>query len=428
MTIPIYINDLSRLRIVAGITLILLHFFFFSFPSVCHAQENTEEQTGEGAGDVNAVDEIPAEDLSENGQTSGRATAGDAYYSVGFTFQYWSPFTEVTSSLIGELAGAGEFTGIVSKPSGDNATDNLDEVSTEAVSIVTIKLGGQEYLDNLHVDLTEGFDPERLNPFDSRVDESSKKENLKKSLTEEKAQASRLASQFKLLNLPDLLDLVFRFSEENFVSQVKPSKDTLFISFSGAEALIPKGLKIQLETSFEDKMTGISNFNIPGTEIPIGFLGYFELRFQKPILLPLTPSASITKNNITSTVDAVIIFPQFSAVGMMVEWFKSSEEGFDISGYLKFGHGNINIGQGNEHVNELISAEDSTGLDTLFVRSASIFFSGGLLRLSYLGETLEFSATGEWRVFVLEEEFNGIKSQKPLSVDLITSLELLYRL
>ncbi len=376
--------------------------------------------------DTEVPEEILADEVSQEGQVPAGPPAGEAYFSVGVTFQYWSPFTEVTSSVLGDVAGAGEFTGLVSEPSGENADETLDEVSTEPVAIVSIELGGQDYIDNLHLDLTEGFDPARLNPFVSRVEESSEQNNVESNLTSETTQASRLSSQIKLLNLPELLDLVFRFSEENFVSQVTPSKDTLFISFSAAEALIEEGVKIHLETSFEDRMTGIANFNIPGTEIPVGFFGYFELNFQKPIFLPLAQSAMVTDDGVTSTVDAVIIFPRFSAVGLMVEWFKSTEEGFDASGYLKFGHGNISIGESNERVNELLAAGSTEEVTTLFARSAPIFFSGGLLRVSYLGETLEFSAAGEWRVFIVEEEFNGIKSQKPLSVDLITSLELLY--
>ncbi len=108
----------------------------------------------------------------------------------------------------------------------------------------------------------------------------------------------------------------------------------------------------------------------------------------------------------------------------MIESSKSEEEGLDISGNLKFGYGNISIGQSHERVNELFASEVTR--DSLFSRSAQIFFSGGLLRLSFIDARLEASVSGEWRVFTLLEEFNGIKDTKALSVDLISSFELLY--
>lgn len=112
----------------------------------------------------------------------------------------------------------------------------------------------------------------------------------------------------------------------------------------------------------------------------------------------------------------------------MIEWFKSEETGFDISGYLKFGNGEIQIGESNERVNSLLTTDTSTveNNSQLFDGSGSIFFSGGLLRLSYLGEFLEFSAAGKWRILVPVQEFNGSPPDKPISVDVITSFELLY--
>ncbi|MBF0277675.1 MAG: hypothetical protein HQM13_07795 [SAR324 cluster bacterium] len=407
-------------------TLTLFFFLLFLHSGPIYAQEEEVPEPDTPEEETAPVDDA----INEGAEIAAKIGEGE-FTSFGVKFQYWAPFTEVTSTLIGKVAGlTGTVSGTVTgtsdtEPEGENSEENLDVVSTDFITIYSVEYGGEYNVDNLHLDFTENTDFSRLNPFESRTDQSSKTENLKSSLTSEKIQSSRLFTQFNLLPIPDVFDLVFRFSEENFVSQVLPTKDTLFLSFSGSEALIETGTKIQLETSFEDKMSGITKFFIPGTEIPIGFFGYFELTFQKPIWLPLNETAIISNSDgSNSSVDAVIIFPQFSATGWMIESFKSTEEGFDLSGYLKFGFGNVSIGQSNERVNELFSLESTT--DSLFSRSAEIFFSGGLLRLSYIGSILEFSFSEEWRVFTLLEEFNGIKSAEPLSVDLITSFELLF--
>lgn len=386
------------------------------------AQEETDETVDE------EIEEAPTDESAADAASVAQL-AEELLFSIGVTFQQWSPFTEVTSNLIGDLAGiSGKVVNNVETDvEGDNAGETLDEVSSDSSPIVTLEMRGDSLFDQLHVDLSEGTDLNRLNPFQSRATESSEKKDLDNSLKREQTQTSRLSSQLKLLQLSDALSIVYRFSEENFVSQVTPSRDTLFINFAGSDALIEQRTKIQLETSFEEKMSGISDFMIPGTDIPVGFLGYFELVFQKPVLLPLSESTEVFIDGKSSKVDAVIIFPQFSAVGWMVEWFKSKEDGFDLSGNLKFGHGNIDLGQGTKEINTLL-LDDQIENQSLFSRSANILFSGGLLRLSYLSSALgEFSFAGEWRVFVLDEEFNGVKEHKPLSVDWITFFEVLYR-
>ena len=59
-----------------------------------------------------------------------------------------------------------------------------------------------------------------------------------------------LNSAFNLLDIGDELAVIYRVKEESFISSMKPTADALFISFSGAEALITAGTKISMETIF----------------------------------------------------------------------------------------------------------------------------------------------------------------------------------
>ncbi len=227
-------------------TLIILPLLLFSFSWSIYAQE--EEAAVDGAGG-----------------------AGEEFVSFGVTFQYWAPFTE-TSTALGDVAGlTGSVSGAVTGANGENAEKNLNVISTEFSTIFTVEYGGAYAVDNFHLDFTENTDFSRLNPFDSRPDHSSKISNINHSLKSEKLQTSRIFTQFNVLPIPDVFDLAIRFNEENFVSEVQSSKDTLFLSFSGSEALIKKDTKIKLETSFEDKMVGLANFLSPAQRSPSGF-------------------------------------------------------------------------------------------------------------------------------------------------------------
>lgn len=392
-------------------------------PSGAQEQAPAEE---EPVAEQDATGSPPEEPPSESSSAPSAKTGGTGkeVYAIGITFQNWSPFTGVTSSALTEVAG-----GLVVKTKGDNAKDVLsqDEVSTKNVAIVSFESSGGGLLDKTAIDLTENSDISRLNPFASRAELSSNQKNLNSQLKKEKQQTSRLNTQLSMLGL-ERFDPVVRVVEENFVSTVKPKVDNLFISSSGAEALITSGTKIQLETSFEEKMGGFSALDMP--IVNIGFIGYFETLFQKPVLLTLPKTVSVTLDNVTSSVSSVIIFPQFSAKGSMIEWYKSTEEGFDISGFIKWGNGNINLGEGSKKVNSMLLAsipKDGSQDVDLFSKSAQILYYASQIRLSYLGETLETNFTSHVRVFTLTQKFNGVKATKPLSIDAITSFNLLYR-
>ena len=392
--------------------------FLCLFPLFSLGQEEAAEEAEAEA----PADDAGAEPAAEGG--GAPAASGELRYALGVSLQSWSPFSAVTSSAITEVAGV---TGAETEGKNTSASLRSEEVTTQNVVMATLEIKGGDTLDDLKLDLTDSTDFSRLNPFQSRAEESSKKNNLERSLKNEQPQTSRLDTSLNLFSLAELFNLVAGFKEENFVSAVEPTKDALFISFSGSEALIKENTNIQLETSFESIRYGIGKFDVPGTEIPVDFAGQFSLAFQKPILLNLPVDTQVEDNGETFEVDSVIIFPQFSATGWMLEKFKSSEEGWDVSGYLAMGEGHVSIGDSSQRVNELLGREPIEGNDDLFDTSAAIQFYGGLLRLGYIGETFEITAASEWRVFVLTEEFNGTKSQKPLSVDLISSLEALIR-
>lgn len=387
-------------------------------------QEEEELPPEEGIPTEEQIEERPVDQAEAEEAGSAAAKPMDkAQYSLGLTYQAWEPFSAVTSNMITETAGV---VGLDSN--ADNASDALrsNEISTETVTIVTFKFKQGENRDNnVQVDLSENSDLSRINPFSQRTEESSAESNLESKLENDKVQTTRLLTTLRLMELPELANLSVQFSEENYVSQVTPLQDTLFTNFDGSEAVISRGQQVQLETVFEETILSISDFT-PFEGLPVGHLGYFDMAFQKPILLPLSADVTVVDNGESTTVSSVMIFPRFAAKGWVVEWKPSRKEGFDVSGYIKYGSGRVSIGKGTQRVNELLTgSEEGTGSTDFFSKSSQVLFYGSLLRISYLSDFMEINMSSELRVFTLLEEFNGVKSEEPISVDMINSIQAL---